>query len=133
MFLCCRFLLTRAKISQKKEMKMHYQGKVQIFGISGNPALFTPFLRLFSRNPEVFVRISKKVREIPRIFAFLHLFSRDFGMTSGQRMSFLQKKDGQQTSSVSHLIYKSQEKSLLRSFFLLHITTCLNHVNYIVA
>ena len=40
MFLCCRFLLTRAKISQKKEMKMHYQGKVQIFGISGNREKF---------------------------------------------------------------------------------------------
>ena len=84
MFLCCRFLLTRAKISQKKEMKMHYQGKVQIFGISGNPELFTPFLRLFSRNPEVFVRISKKVREIPRIFAFLYIFSREIGKSSGK-------------------------------------------------
>ena len=84
MFLCCRFLLTRAKISQKKEIKMQRKGKLQIFGISGNPALFTPFLRLFSRNSEVFVRISKKVREIPRIFAFLYIFSREIGKSSGK-------------------------------------------------
>ena len=78
LFLYYCILLTRAKISQKEEIEMHFQEKVQIFGISGNPEYFTPFLKFF-------LPFFGKSRE------FSYFFTCSLGI-SGKRMHSYKKK-----------------------------------------